>query len=369
VTDVRDLARAAVLAYRIDSLTSTRLSGEGFYDLDDGPVVSGQQTLSVFPDLDTLRTDQTPESYRFAHKTNVILDGVNRSSFVTLSADTAAAGLSNLTVDLEPPYGGGGSHELEVLATPANVLTKTAQTNPSDTQVVIFPDTGLLHGEIDLGGDASATELQVLDRADRTPRVVTVGTAIVGLGPVPIRYADALRLSKVTIAGGSGGNSYFITPLPHMPTTFLETGSGNDHVTVSALGALFPTAIYADGEGGHNTLTVTSFKPINRRNGGPEVDGHQYLTITTGSVSVFYRNFQHISTSQTPPSPRAPARSWASATRRPSERRSEQPGPPRLREPDGGAARRPRRVHPDHSGPRPEGCELLPGHRGRRLAT
>jgi hypothetical protein len=297
VKAVQDLARARQLSYSIDSLGPTRLDGLGFYFLNNGPDLNGQHTMEIFPDLLSSDILTGPDTYTFANKTNVVLDGANRSSWIDADADQAAAGLRKLTVDLEPPFG-GGTHLLRVHGTPANVLTEVHQLNPSPTRIEIDTDTGLVRGGIDLTGDMLDTEVKVFDDADKQPRVVIIGRAINGLSPAPIRYADAFRLSKVTVVGGSGGNFFYVTAVPHMPTTFLRAGSGDDTILVAALGALFPANIYVDGQEGDNTLTVMSFKPISRSSGGPEVDGQQYLTITTGSVSVFYRNIQHVSTAR-----------------------------------------------------------------------
>ena len=110
------------------------------------------------------------------------------------------------------------------------------------------------------------------DSADATARSVTLGTAppagdsdpfgtIAGLTPAAITY-EAADTSSLTINGGSGGNTFNVADTPTSQfggsggtAITLNTGSANDSVNVTGMGA--GTALAVDGQAGSDTLTLT----------------------------------------------------------------------------------------------------------------
>ena len=132
--------------------------------------------------------------------------------------------------------------------------------------------TNEVHGNLLVRNAEGHTTLNVDDSADTSPSTVTLSVGddaghpsgvIDGLtaGSVTFRASD---VSSVTLDGGKGGNTFNVNNTPTNaagtaggPTITLNTGAGNDQVTVDATGA--GTQLNVDGGTGNDTLTVPSF--------------------------------------------------------------------------------------------------------------
>ena len=132
--------------------------------------------------------------------------------------------------------------------------------------------TNEVHGNLLVRNAEGHTTLNIDDSADTAPSTVTLSVGddaghpsgvIDGLtaGSVTFRASD---VSSVTLDGGKGGNTFTVNNTPTNatgtaggPTITLNTGAGNDQVTVDATGA--GTQLKVDGGAGNDTLTVPSF--------------------------------------------------------------------------------------------------------------
>ncbi|MCE9530188.1 MAG: VCBS repeat-containing protein [Planctomycetes bacterium] len=109
-----------------------------------------------------------------------------------------------------------------------------------------------IQGEITLGG----SYLIINDSAETISRSVLItDTSLTGLGGAPIYFSSPL--SELTINGGGGGNTFLVQGTTPGATTYLNTGSGDDHVNVLATNG--PLTI--DGQSGTDVVTIGDQAP------------------------------------------------------------------------------------------------------------
>ncbi|MBI1324759.1 hypothetical protein GC170_16455, partial [bacterium] len=115
------------------------------------------------------------------------------------------------------------------------------------------------------GGDGDPDTLNVDDTGDAAPNDgVLTATTLTGLGMgVGITYDT---VESLNISLGAGGNSFNVKATKAETATTLNSGNGNDQLTVDSNGALpngtvdgVVSSLTIDGQGGFNVLTVEDY--------------------------------------------------------------------------------------------------------------
>jgi hypothetical protein len=153
-----------------------------------------------------------------------------------------------------------GNEVVNVRATNAPTLvrhegTGVATVNVGDAGKLQGIQASLLIQDLGAGG---SVRLHVVDSADAVSHtnVRLTGGTINNLAPAEIDYSNLNSPSSVTIAGGSGNNTYLIDDTTIATT--LNTGCGSNQVNVQRTVA--PLKI--QGHGGTDTVTVGSQAPL-----------------------------------------------------------------------------------------------------------
>jgi hypothetical protein len=213
--------------------------------------------------LVALRVDDSADSV--AQFATISSAGV--SGLATGSIFTSPGSLSSIII-----VGGRGGNRFDILSSQAvpmslnsgagnDVVNVQALSGPlsldggGGVDAFAFGDAANLNGPItvaDTGGLVGLTEDASADTIGRT--VTITDTAITGLGVDPINY-DASQLSSLSVLGGSGGNTFIIQSTAALPLN-LNTGSGNDIVTMGAGGVVSGVL---DGGLGNNTLDYSAY--------------------------------------------------------------------------------------------------------------
>jgi Ca2+-binding RTX toxin-like protein len=128
----------------------------------------------------------------------------------------------------------------------------TPATSPSIT--VGHPSIGVqqINGAVSISNPGRGTPTLTADDSGDTAagRNVTISTmSITGLAPATISYTG---ISALTVKGGSGGNTFIVAGTPANATTTLDSGSGNDTVTVQNTSG----PLTVNGGGGSDTVTI-----------------------------------------------------------------------------------------------------------------
>jgi hypothetical protein len=102
-------------------------------------------------------------------------------------------------------------------------------------------------------------DLTIDDSADTTAHSASVSnTSVTNLAPATISYSPQ-DLRSFTVNGGTGGNTFTLTSTPSglgTTATHLNTGTGAD--TVNIQGTASNTALYLQGQNGHDTVSITN---------------------------------------------------------------------------------------------------------------
>jgi acrosin len=185
--------------------------------------------------------------------------------------DTVYLGDTSVTGSTQSIQGLNGA----VTVTNGGGSTTLAASDSKDTAVRTFTVTGSTitglapttinyflggQGGLNIAGGAS-DNLTVDDTADGTARNVTVGpdnspagpgVSVLGLLPVELQYFG--KVGGLTLKGGSGGNSFLLSGGDIGAPATLQSGSGNDQVTV----ANWPEPLAIDGQAGFNSVTLAN---------------------------------------------------------------------------------------------------------------
>jgi hypothetical protein len=154
---------------------------------------------------------------------------------------------------------GLGHDTINVLGVAASAPLTVNTGNPAGTDVInvgIGGSLGAIQGTLTLNG---LSRMNIDDSADTTshPNVVLTDRSLTGLTPggTPINFGlDSA--GGLTITGGAGNNTYTVanTPGPETDPVLLNTGSGNDTVTV--LGTNFNAPLTVNGGRGTQVVNV-----------------------------------------------------------------------------------------------------------------
>lgn len=106
--------------------------------------------------------------------------------------------------------------------------------------------------------DSADTHARQVSLSDFTPAGDTIYGSITGLAPASINYR-LYDTTTVTVDGGSGGNTFDVNGGNSLYETYLNTGSGNDTVNVTATNAISlggGGGLRIDGQAGHDNVTI-----------------------------------------------------------------------------------------------------------------
>lgn len=156
--------------------------------------------------------------------------------------------------------GSGANTTADVAATPAGSTMSifgAAVVNvgkPPADPFLIGKTTRDVRGKLNLF-NLRPMVLNIDDTADSLPRTVTIGKSqVAGLTDQPIDFTLA-RLSKLTVSGGTGGNTFIVQDTATSDMTAgvtLNTGNGADTVYVQQV----KTSLLVDGVRGRDTVNV-----------------------------------------------------------------------------------------------------------------
>jgi hypothetical protein len=273
----------------------------------------------------------------FKNKTNVVLDGGSRPS--TTEVELQSGGTVQQLTIVPGITSAGQVSGVDVLSTPASVTTTVTNSNLATERVEVHNfslaigrlktirsagvqtilGTVVINDPWTVGG----TTLIVDDSAgpgghfppgsggDNKARSVTInGTAISGLAPAVISYADTDQLA-LTVTGGNGGNFYDLGNLNNInhtgPILTLNTGGGADTISVNALGSVHFGATI-NGGGGNDTLEVTVGPGSKPENTGGNGSGEIQWSGAPFDGSITYHAIQNVSikTATLPKNPTPP---------------------------------------------------------------
>ncbi len=199
---------------------------------------------------------------------------------------------------------GGNIYDVESVDVPTSISTSTGTGTDAIGLAVI---SGLMSGitgnvSIDYPGSVTAG-VTINDFADTAPTTpVITATNTTDLGPATISYAGSI--SSILVEGGSGGNSFYVAGNPVGAATNIDTGSGNDSVTVVgsqlATGTMAggpPPTLAIDGQGGTNTLYINAQGTTATITPSSPIDG----TVSFGTGTSFaYSNFSSTQLTSSP---------------------------------------------------------------------
>ena len=308
---VNDTATAA-------NFTFTAPAGATAVNLINGSVVGGSQTEQI-NDNGTSAFD----SVNFANKANVTLNVQNANATTTANATTAAAGLATLAIN-----SAAGGDTITINNTP-NALTMSAAAlgaitvngtgsagtltlntaigadsavnivaenepvslNLNANATVSIGSTGGngsvagVLGSINIANLPSFYTLAFHDESDVTGHTWTVNDDDTSnLANVAISSGTTISykpsdVSAFTINAGSGGNTFHLNALTGFITSNINTGAGNDNVTVSATNG---NTLNLNGQGGNDTVTFGGVASA----GMSHITGFIHVTNASGNTSL-----------------------------------------------------------------------------------
>ncbi len=235
-----------------------------------GPVVIS----SITPGLATIQINDAADPvvgqvYDLTSLTSshTLTFGTSSSASFTIANMQSITTMPEMTIE-----GGTGGDTFSIGRTLNNGATEI-ETNPASGRVnSIILGTSVsgnwasqFQGDTSIvGGGAGTTTVTVNDSFNSTGRTTTLtttsGTASLSYGPSSPTFTftglgDASTTPGLTLSGGSGSNTFVISGTPNSMTTAIDTGSGNNIVSLYATGASDST-LAIDGGGGSNTLKL-----------------------------------------------------------------------------------------------------------------
>lgn len=197
-------------------------------------------------------------------------------------------------------FTGFGNDTTNVFATGSNDLDIHGEAGQDSVTLGADPVVGMqnLLGTIDVDNILGFTALVLDDSADTSSQFADLsndGTngQVTGLSPATISYSNN-SINSLVVSGGSGGNNFtvdgtaaniFVAPV----VTTLNTGFGDDSVTVSATSAGGPLDIH--GQAGDDNVTISDFGSVADILGDVTVDND--FGFTTIAVDATFDNVSH----------------------------------------------------------------------------
>jgi hypothetical protein len=205
----------------------------------------------------TLNLNQATGRYQFTDNGAVITvsgagsgaGGANDQGAGTNAVTFQASFITSISIDT-----GDLADFVTVQSTSVPTTVTTSATGDANPTVTLG-NAGSLQGimaPVTIGNANALSTVVLDDSADPTGRTVTVSdTAVTGLAPAPINYTAA-DLGALTVNGGTGRNNFTVTDTILNITSVLNTGTGNDTVTVQA-----GSTLNVNGQGGNDQFKVT----------------------------------------------------------------------------------------------------------------
>jgi hypothetical protein len=160
-------------------------------------------------------------------------------------------------------YGGIGATTINVLRTAPSVPVSIDSGKGGAVITVGNAANGVqgIQGPLNIRNDYGLTTLTLSDVANNTPRnVLFSANSISGLAPAPITFASA-HVNALTIAGGSGGNTFTVQSTATGTTTTLNLGAGGDMINVGDAANTMDRilgVLTVHGQGGNSTLNLNN---------------------------------------------------------------------------------------------------------------
>lgn len=240
--------------------------------LDDSASSTGK-TISVTA---TRVTGLSPAPVNFDNLAQLSILLGSGADAVTVS-DTTAASTSINT--------GAGNDAVTIDAT-TNALSVSTGAGSANTVNITTPDD--INGPVSVNGTGGTVSFSIDDTANTTGRTVTLtGDTLTGVTATPVTYTN---LTTLVVNLGSGSDQVQVTSVPTAATTNLNTGPGNDAVTLAPAQNL-TGYLNMDGGTGTNTLAVDL----------TNLPGDNNLTLNTNTIDGIglqstFTNFSSLST-------------------------------------------------------------------------
>ncbi len=223
----------------------------------DGPVVGGFQTIQI-----DSGAANAFELMQIANKTNVTINNSsNNAESFKVNIPTASTGLATLTIN-------GGTNDgliVNLQATPASVTTSLVGHSNTTVNIGASGSVQGIQGTVSIANPPSLNTINTDDFADTTARVVTfslfgsgISAKINGLAPADININNN-DTGRLTINGGSGGNTFTVTGTSDLYALTLNSGTGNDHVNVQQTGN---NTLSIHGQAGQDAVVIGSLAPL-----------------------------------------------------------------------------------------------------------